>query len=48
MEFFTAEGRIAMTDLFYPTTPFDQVELFTENGTITATGEAFQLHSIWK
>lgn len=48
VEFFTAEGRIAMTDLFYPSTPFDQVELFTENGTITATGEAFQLHSIWK
>ena len=48
VEFFTADGRVAMTDLTYPTTPYDQVALFTENGSITATGEVTQLHSIYK
>ncbi|WP_099463739.1 glycoside hydrolase family 32 protein [Parabacteroides provencensis] len=49
VEFFTAEGRIAITDVFYPSEPFDTIEVFTENGDIQITeAKITELHSIWK
>jgi fructan beta-fructosidase len=34
LEFFTDDGKIVFTDTFYPTKPFDQIEVFSEKGTI--------------
>lgn len=49
VEFFTAQGRIAITDVFYPSDPFDIIEVFAENGTIDLTGGSVScLQSIWK
>lgn len=49
LEFFTAGGRIAITDVFYPSEPFDTIELFTENGAIDlVNGSVTELKSIWK
>lgn len=49
VEFFTAGGRIVITNVFYPSDPFDIIELFTENGKIDYTqGTITELHSIWK
>lgn len=49
LEFFTAGGRIAVTDVFYPSEPFSRLDVFTENGTITLTeGSLTALASIWK
>lgn len=49
LEFFTAGGRVAVTDVFYPSEPFDQIEVFTENGLITLVeGSVTELKSIWK
>lgn len=49
LEFFTAGGRVAVTDVFYPSATFDQIEVFTENGLITLTqGSITALKSIWK
>ena len=47
VEFFAADGRVAMTDVFYPSELFRTVELFAENGVIHAEGQAIQLHSVW-
>lgn len=49
VEFFTAEGRVVVTDVFYPSEPFDLVEVFTENGIINVVdGSVTELQSIWK
>lgn len=49
VEFFTAGGRVAVTDVFYPSEPFDTIEAFTENGTIGLNGGSVsKLNSIWK
>lgn len=49
LEFFTAGGRVAVTDVFYPSEPFHQIEVFTENGLITVVeGSLTELKSIWK
>lgn len=49
VEFFTAGGRIAVTNVFYPSEPFDIFELFTENGAIDLVGGSLtELKSIWK
>lgn len=48
VELFTAEGRVVMTDVFYPSTPFDTIEVFTEDGFINLTsGSITELKSIW-
>lgn len=48
VEFFTAGNRIAITDLFYPTKPFDTIELFTQDGQIELlSGEITSLQSIY-
>ena len=49
VEFFTAGGRVVATDVFYPSEPFDRIEVFTENGHIDLTdGSLTELKSIWK
>lgn len=49
VEFFTAGGRVVISDVFYPSEPFDTIELFSENGVITVNeGSVSALHSIWK
>lgn len=49
LEFFTAGGRVVITDLFYPSEPFDTVELFTDNGIIhVSNASVTKLKSIWK
>lgn len=48
VEFFTAEGRVVMTDVFYPSEPFNTIEVFTENGVIDVTqGSVTELKSIF-
>jgi fructan beta-fructosidase len=36
LELFTVDGKIAMTDTFYPTGRFDLLDIFAENGRVTA------------
>ncbi|MDL2282359.1 glycoside hydrolase family 32 protein [Parabacteroides sp. OttesenSCG-928-G06] len=48
VEFFAADGRIVLTNLFYPSEPFDTIELFTQNGEISLVqGEVTELKSIF-
>ena len=49
VEFFAAGGRIAATNVFYPSEPFDSIEVFTEDGSITLDKVTITgLQSIWK
>lgn len=49
VEFFTAGGRVVVTDVFYPSEPFDTIELFTENGNVELVdGKITEIRSIWK
>ncbi|MDH6343111.1 fructan beta-fructosidase [Parabacteroides sp. PFB2-12] len=49
VEFFAAGNRIVLTNTFYPSEPFNTVELFTQDGVIGLTkGSITQLSSIWK
>lgn len=49
VEFFTAGGRVVATNVFYPSEPFDILEVFTENGNIDlVSGSLTELKSIWK
>lgn len=49
VEFFTAGGRIVTTDVFYPSDPFDLIEVFSENGNIEIVNlHVNELHSIWR
>lgn len=49
VEFFTAEGLVVVTNVVYPTEPFDIIELFAENGKISLKNvEIRELKSIWK
>ena len=49
LEFFAADNKVVITDLYYPTEDFDIIEIFAENGQIRL-GEALftELKSIWK
>jgi fructan beta-fructosidase len=47
VEFFASEGKIVFTDTFYPTKPFDQIEIFSENGSvILKSGSVKSIRSI--
>lgn len=49
VEFFTDEGNIVFSDTFYPTRPFDQIEIFSENGSVLLKkGTVKQLKSIYE
>lgn len=48
VELFAAEGRVVFTNTFYPSTPFDRIELFSEDGTTRLlSGSVTELKSIW-
>jgi len=48
IEVFVDSGRVVMTELFFPEDAFDDVRLFSENGTTTVTrAEYYPLRSIW-
>lgn len=49
VEFFGAGGRIVSTNVFYPSIPFDRIEVFAEDGAIELlSGSITALKSIWK
>lgn len=49
VEFFGAGGRVVSTNVFYPSEPFDQIEVFAEDGAIEMlSGSITELKSIWK
>lgn len=49
VEFFTAEGRIVVSDVFFPSEPFDTIEVFAESGILDLTrGSVSELKSIWR
>ncbi|WP_106831267.1 glycoside hydrolase family 32 protein [Parabacteroides pacaensis] len=48
LELFVDKGRLVMTDVFYPSEPFDKMELFTKDGVATFSNVSVtQLKSIW-
>ena len=49
VEFFTADGRVAATTLFYPSEPFEVIELFAVGGELQLNNiQINELNSIWK
>lgn len=47
LEFFTDDGKIVFTDTFYPSNPFDRIEIFSEGGSVKLTsGTVNQLKAI--
>jgi sucrose-6-phosphate hydrolase SacC (GH32 family) len=49
VELFADDGKIAMTEIFFPNEDFNQLSLFIENGTVDLIGgEIHELKSIWK
>jgi fructan beta-fructosidase len=47
LEFFADNGKVVFTDTFYPTKPFDQIEVFSEKGfVILNSGSVHQLKTI--
>lgn len=47
-ELFTMDGKVVMTDTFYPSSEFDRLQIFVENGRITVDDiTVTQLKSIW-
>jgi fructan beta-fructosidase len=48
-ELFAMEGKAVITDTFFPTSDFDTLEIFAENGKITVESISItQLKSIWE
>ena len=49
IELFAAGNRVVMTDVFYPSRPFDTIEVFTQNGTVgLIDAKLIELNSIWR
>jgi fructan beta-fructosidase len=47
VELFADQGATVLTDIFFPSSPFDRIALFSEGGTVVlATGEAHRLKSV--
>ncbi|MDR2809824.1 MAG: glycoside hydrolase family 32 protein [Tannerellaceae bacterium] len=48
LEFFAAGYRVVMTDVFYPSEPFDTIELFARNGAVKLVDACLtELISVW-
>jgi sucrose-6-phosphate hydrolase SacC (GH32 family) len=48
IEVFINGGKIALTDLFFPTKDYTKIELYSKNGNVELTsGTLFQLKSVW-
>jgi fructan beta-fructosidase len=49
VELFADDGRIVMTEIFFPNEDFNELSLFIENGTVDLIGgKIHELKSIWK
>lgn len=49
VELFADEGRVVLTDLFFPTAPFESISLFCEGGKVDLVkGQLWTLKGIWK
>ena len=49
VELFAGNGKIAMTEIFFPTESFSGIRLFSNNGGVQlSSGKAYKLTSIWK
>jgi fructan beta-fructosidase len=49
VELFADDGRLVMTEIFFPNEDFNQLSLYIENGTVDlVSGEIHELKSIWK
>ena len=49
VEVFVDGGLLVFTDIVFPTEPYNQVELFAKNGSITLNGgEVWSINSIWE
>lgn len=48
LELFAAEDRLAMTEIYFPSEPFSQIEIWTKDGELALSGgKAFSLSSAW-
>ena len=47
VELFTDNGRLVMTDIFFPTQPFDQLVLFSDHPATVREMEVWNLPSVW-
>jgi len=48
VELFTAEGKIAMTEIFFPSENFSGIRLYSKNGNVQLdSGAVYKLSSIW-
>lgn len=48
-ETFADGGATALTDIFFPTEPFNRARIFSENGTVRLkAGKVYALENIWK
>jgi fructan beta-fructosidase len=49
LEFFAVDGLVSMTNQFFPSKPFTEIELYSERGKIEMiSGKIVPLNSIWK
>jgi fructan beta-fructosidase len=49
VELFADQGRVVLTDLFFPSQPFDSISLFSEGGKVELLkGQMWQLKGIWR
>jgi fructan beta-fructosidase len=49
VELFADQGKVVLTDLFFPSQPFDSISLFSEGGKVDLLkGQMWQLKGIWK
>jgi fructan beta-fructosidase len=49
VEVFVDNGKLVMTEIIFPTTPYNQIRLFSTNGSIKLNGaEIWSLKSVWQ
>jgi fructan beta-fructosidase len=49
VELFAMNGKVAMTEIFFPTEGFSSIRLFSKNGNVQLdSGSVYKLNSIWK
>jgi len=49
VELFAMEGKVVMTEIFFPTEEFSGIRLYSKNGNVQLdSGSVYKLNSIWK
>jgi sucrose-6-phosphate hydrolase SacC (GH32 family) len=49
IELFAMNGKVVMTEIFFPTEGFSDIRLFSKNGSVQLdSGSVYKLNSIWK